>query len=42
MQLVGRSRVIDELLCVRWDQAGHQVVLYVTGEVDLATAPLLV
>jgi anti-anti-sigma factor len=34
--------VINELLCVRWEQIDHQIVVHVAGEVDLATVPLLV
>ena len=33
--------MINELLGVRCEQIGHQVVVHVAGEVDLATAPLL-
>jgi anti-anti-sigma factor len=34
--------VSNELLCVQWKQLGRQIVVHVTGEVDLATVPLLV
>ena len=34
--------MINELLSVRWEQIGQQIVVHVAGEVDLTTAPLLV
>jgi anti-sigma B factor antagonist len=36
------SGVINEPLRVRWEQTGHQIVVHAAGDVDLATAPLLV
>jgi anti-sigma B factor antagonist len=34
--------VIKDPLRVRWEQIGHQIVVRAAGDVDLATAPLLV